>query len=93
MRMLESTKVLAIMQRLPWDSLAAVEVERRREPRQRPAPRLAVLALPIRNPEQFLRQHRANARSPLSSQCACFPEQGLLKRYRDVLLHDAALSV
>jgi hypothetical protein len=81
------------MQRLPRDSLLAAEVERRGEARQRPAPGTVVLAFPIRDPEQFLRQHSADARAPLGSQGACFPEQGLLNRYRDVLLHHATLSV
>lgn len=91
--MLESTKVLAIMQRLPRDSLAAPEVEWRGEPRQRPSHRLAVLTFPIRVPEQFLRQQSANARPTLGSQRARFSEQGFLDRYRDALPHDATLLV
>jgi hypothetical protein len=82
------------MQRLPRDPLVAAEVERRGEPRQSPAPRLVVRAFPIRNPEQFLRQHSADACAPLGSQRARFSEQGLLNRYRDVLLHeDYAISL
>jgi len=78
------------MKRLPGETLPATEVEWGRESRQRPPPRQFVLALPIRDPEQFLRQHRADAGTTLCCQRARFPEQGLLNRNRDVLLHDAA---
>jgi hypothetical protein len=60
------------MQRLPRDSFMAAEVERRGEPSQRPAPRLVVRAFPIRNPEQFLRQHCADARAPLAASARAF---------------------
>jgi hypothetical protein len=56
-----SGEVFTIMQRLPGETLPATEVEWGGEPRQRPPPRQFVLALPIRDPERFLRQHCADA--------------------------------
>src|SRR5579863_794443 len=62
--MFESAKVLAVMQCLPLGSLAAADVEwGGGEPCERPSPRLVVLAFPIRDRNQFLRQHSANARA------------------------------
>ena len=63
--MFESTKVRTIVQRLSGKSLLAVEVEWRGEPRQRPSPGKFVLTIPIRDPGQFLRQHRADAGAAL----------------------------
>jgi hypothetical protein len=84
---LESTKVLAIMERFPAGHFLSVEAERRTEARQSSYLRLFVSGFAIEDAKQFASQHGAHAGAPLRGENPRSLEEAPSDGEGDVLLH------
>jgi hypothetical protein len=86
--MLESTKVLTVIQRFPSRHLGSAEVEGRMETGQRSLFRLPIGIVALDDFQQFLSQHRAHTGAALGGNGSSPFEERLVYGERDVLLHE-----
>src|ERR1700693_5447641 len=86
--MLESTKVLTVMEGFASRHLGAAEVEWRMEAGQRSLLRLLIGVLSLDDRQQFLSQHGAHTGAALGGKGASPFEERFIHGEGDVLLHE-----
>src|ERR1700679_2952285 len=91
--MLESTKVLTVMQGFPSRHLPSAEVECRMEAGQRSLLRLLIGILSLDDLEQFLSQHGAHTGPALGGNGPSPFEERFVHCERDVLLHEVQVQL